>query len=195
MSKHPQLIILITLIIGVVIGAGGVLLLQHTDTEPATLKTPPPGETDGTGYWRGDKWHRTVPHRPESVSVNGEVLTYEELEKKTRQSARRANPYALRVLEEYPYSEAALHARYILAKYDENLEMIYDKPTLIHSYREMLKYHPDSPRPLHDLALATRRNFLVNPFFMVKQNSNTTVYIQRTRYMVYGQPLKIFILL
>ena len=71
--------VLMILIIGVLIGAGGVLLLRDTDTEPAeeiALKPPPPGETFATGHWDGDKWHRTVPKEPETITYEGEALPF-----------------------------------------------------------------------------------------------------------------------
>ena len=146
-----------------IISVAAVLLMR--DTNPATqevkivgLKPPPPRETYATGHWNGNTWHRTAPPEPEEISVDGEMLNYEELKKKINRGRRAAYPYNLRVIEEYPYSEAALAARYKLARSDENFESVWDEVILLSKYKEMLKYHSDSPRLLHDLAQLTWRD-------------------------------------
>lgn len=64
-----------------------------------------------------------------------------------------------RFIEEYPYSKAALRARYALSRYkrvDGNFQSVgSDTSHKLSCYKEMLKYHPDSPRLLYDLAHLT----------------------------------------
>ena len=83
-------------------GIAVVFLYTYTNTEPKPKKVynvptdiqqvkkaalkPPPGETYATGYWHKDHWHRTAPPEPEHISVNSEMLSYEELKKKLNQS-------------------------------------------------------------------------------------------------------------
>ncbi len=125
-------------------------VIESSEPPKLVLRAPPPGETYGTGYWDGDAWNRTVPAAPEKISVDGEMLSYEELKKKMW---RGYYPYVQRVIEEYPYSEAALMARYRLAS-----EVWPDESLLLTRYKEMLKYHPDSPRLLQNLAELTWEN-------------------------------------
>ncbi len=162
-----------SLIIGL-IGVIAVLLIRDRDTEPikiykvpdiatqdvkkVVLKPPPDGETYATGHWHGDEWHRTVPPEPEAVSVDGEMWTYADLERKIMhgppEDRRKAN---LRLIEAYPYSELALEARYDFTKYDKNNKRIpWGSRNELPQYKEMLKYHPDSPRLLQDLAQLTQ---------------------------------------
>ncbi len=154
--------------LALVVGLGtSVLILDLTAPPPAVVEVPPPviesseppklvlrapplGETYGTGHWDGDQWHRTVPAVPEKISVDGEMLSYEELKKKMW---RGTYPYVQRVIEEYPYSEAALMARYRIAS-----DVWPDESLLLARYTEMLKYHPDSPRLLQNLAELTWEN-------------------------------------
>lgn len=125
-------------------------VIESSEPPKPVLRAPPSGETYGTGYWDGDKWHRTAPPAPEKISVDGEILSYEELKKKMW---RGSYPYVQRVIEEYPYSEAALMARYRLAS-----DVWPDESLLLARYKEMLKYHPDSPRLLQNLAELTWEN-------------------------------------
>ena len=57
---------------------------------------------------------------------------------------------ARRIIRDYPYSDAALEARYHLMPVDGKSEYVQDVPYL----KGMLKYHPNSTRVLTDLAMA-----------------------------------------
>ncbi len=136
------------------IGVAAVLMFRGTETDPVTIykvppdeqvrrtfrKKPPVGETFMTGHWEGDVWVRTAPPAPETVTVGDEVLSYEELKEK----ARGGGPAAKALVREYPYSPAALRKRY-------NYIRGYSKAEKLEKYKEMLKYHPDSPRLLYDI--------------------------------------------
>ena len=115
--------VLIILLIGVLIGAGGVLLLWDTDTDPAEkiLKPPPQGETFATGHWDGDKWNRTVPKEPETITYKGETLTLDELFSASFNKSWEEKVVVLkRIIAEAPYSIYAFEARLHLTTHDEN---------------------------------------------------------------------------
>ena len=170
------------------IGVACVLLLRRPDTEPKIIykvpsaevmqqvrkanavKKPPPGETYGTGHWHGDEWHRTAPPEPEAISVDDEMWTYADLEMKVRYGyGERMKAYRL-LIEAYPHSELALHARYQLTERDENGKFIFpDSQTKLERYKEMLKYHPDSPRLLQDLAELTEVDAPEESIFYAKE--------------------------
>ncbi len=158
--------ILILLLICV---TGVFLHLNRTPTEPEVfyevpsaevmqqvrksnaVKRPPSGETYGTGHWEGEEWHRTAPPEPDEISVDGEMLTYADLRMKLKVSygEDRRKVYQ-HLIEAYPYSELALQGRWSLAG-----DVWPDKSLLLPRYKEMLKYHPDSPRVLQKLAQLT----------------------------------------
>ena len=164
-------------LVGLIIGVSAAMLMRQTDTEPKVIykvpsaeviqqarkanavKRPPPGETYGTGHWDGEEWHRTVPPEPEAVPVDGEMLTYADLRMKlSRGPDERRKAYQL-LIEAYPYSELALQGRYYFTKYDKNgYPLPDDSINKLEAYKEMLKYHPDSPRVLRDLARLTEED-------------------------------------
>ena len=179
----------VAILIILLIGVSVFMLMRNRDTEPKVIykvpsaevmqqvrkanavKKPPPGETYGTGYWDGDEWHRTAPPEPESVSVDGEMWTYADLEMKIRQGSSEVRQKAYRLaIAAYPYSELALGARYSLMRYDENGKHVFpDSQTKLEEYKEMLKYHPDSPRLLHDLAQLTEEDAPEESIFYAKE--------------------------
>ena len=144
----------------ILLGVSAVLLLRDTDTEPAeqiALKPPPQGETFATGHWDGDKWHRTVPKEPETITYKGETLTLDELYSASFNKSWEERVVVLkRVIAEAPYSEYAYYARTHLAMRDEDGERIHDNALLFERLQLLLKHHPDSPRLLYDLLLYGR---------------------------------------
>lgn len=145
-----------------IIGAGGVLLLWDTDTEPAekiALKPPPEGETFATGHWRGDKWHRTVPKDPETITYNGETLTLYGLYRASYdKSWEERVAIRKRIIAEAPYSRTAYYAREDLATHDENGKSISNDALRFERLKPLLKYYPDSPGLLHDLLQSGMHN-------------------------------------
>lgn len=146
------------LIIGMIICACGILLVQRTDTEPTEqiLKPPPEGETFATGHWEGDKWHRTVPKNPETITYKGEKLTLDEIynaafqyEKIWEEKVAMLNL----LIAEAPYSIEAYFAGKHLAKHDENGKKIHDDALLFERLKPLLKYHPSSPRLHYELLM------------------------------------------
>lgn len=144
------------------VGVTAVLRLRDVDTEPITiykvppdeqvksvvLKKPPSGENFMTGHWQGDVWHRTAPPAPETVTVDEEILSYEELLQKVWGPMK--NHQRRTIIAEYPYSEAALQARYYLTG-----GYSFNKARKLSALKEMLKYHSDSPRLLADIVSTT----------------------------------------
>ena len=122
-------------------------------------KPPPLGETDDTGYWEGNTWHQKPAPKPKKRgfwSADPDTLAY-------RMTYGRDLKYSERVLlarhivREYPYSEAALEARYKLKNYDENDNyrgLGIGTEAEVAYLKGMLKYHPNSTRLLTDLALS-----------------------------------------
>ena len=147
-----------------IIGAGCVLLLW--DTGPKLLKKPPPGETYATGHYEGNKWRRRVPPDPETIFIDSKELvygvqggdfTYEELEEKYKfGDSKNRRVFGKYIIEKYPYSGLALTERLQLAENDENskefIKTIYDPSILLPRYKEMMRYHRDSPRLLFKMA-------------------------------------------
>ena len=123
----------------------------------ATSERPPPlGETVDTGYWEGDTWHIKPVPKPkkrgfwsEDIDALADRIIYgpDGIGDPDR------FPLAQRIIREYPYSEAALKMRYVLMSYDENgHRRIIVGEDEIEYLKGMLKYHPNSPRVLTDLA-------------------------------------------
>ena len=138
-----------TLIVILLAGCSGGA--QKNAEQPIVLK-PPSGETFATGHWDGDKWHRTVPPEPETLTFEGEALTLYNLfmvagGKKWEESV----PILKRIIAEAPYSETAYYARLHLATHDENGKRIYNNALLLERLQPLLNYHPDSPGLLYGL--------------------------------------------
>ena len=129
-------------------------VIESSEPPKLVLRAPPSGETYGTGYWDDDKWHRTAPPAPEKISVDGEMLTYEDLRMRLSYGSSDDHRKVYQhLIEAYPYSELALQGRYSLAG-----DVWPDKSLLLLRYKEMLKYHPDSPRVLQKLAQLTEED-------------------------------------
>lgn len=131
----------------------------HTQPEralmpQATLRSPPKGETYTTGHYNGDQWHRTVPPEPETITYNGETLTYDQLLKKAifgNGNSDDQPEFEKRLLEAFPYSQGALRVRY--HHYGGTQEV------RISQLKEMLKYHSDAPRVYKDLLDLTQEKY------------------------------------
>ena len=166
----------IAILIILLIGTAGVLFIQHNRAELAQFEreiheanellqksdnarqqtpkqaslsgaiskpAPPIGETEDTGHWDGNTWHQTKPPKPKKSwwsedtnklrlkLVHGEIPGGE------------YDAFARRVIAEHPYSEAALEAR-----------LHFDSGTVegIENLKVALKYHPESPRFLSEIA-------------------------------------------
>ena len=112
-------------------------------------KPPPPGETDKTGHWDGNVWHKTTPVQVKTSRSSGKSSrVHFDLDDESVALARR-------IIRDRPYSEDALKARLFLAEYDEN-EWTDDTTRLVRLH-EALIYHPESPRLLIELGILTRR--------------------------------------
>ena len=161
------------------------LFEKYTDPERVLLKKPPLGETYTTGHWDGDKWIRTVPPDPETIYVDGIKYTYEELERANDESGWvvKQRIYGKHAVEKYPYSEVALQERYRRAEKDENNEYIWDAAILVPRYKEMLKWHSDSPRLLQDLAALLMD---VSPAEAIKYGEEALKYIHLYPNTIYG---------
>ena len=134
------------------------LFEKYIDPEPKLLRKPPPGETYATGHWEGNKWCRRVPPDPETIFIDSKELDYYGIEggefsyEEMDQMNRSITIFGKHIIENYPYSRLALSVRYHRATRDENGERIYDPSILLPRYKEMLRYHRDSPRLLFDIA-------------------------------------------
>lgn len=107
-------------------------------------KPPPPGETPDTGYWEGNTWHVNPAPKPKKRgfwSADPDKLAHRMTFGRDIEYLERFQ-LAQRIIREYPYSEAAIEARYKLMDHNYTVE----------SLKDMLKYHPNSPRVLTDLA-------------------------------------------
>ena len=153
-----------------------------TDTAPAekiALKPPPPGETFATGHWDGDKWHRTVPKEPETITYEGETLTLDELYSVSFGKSWEEKVAILnRIIAEAPYSKDAYYARKHLATHDENGERIHDYALLFERLQPLLKYHPDSPDLLHALLFYSRRS---DPEAVIRYGKEALKYVDMYR--------------
>ncbi len=110
----------------------------------ATYQPPPVGETEDTGYWEGNTWHqKTAPKAKKRGfwSEDPDKLAYQMKHGRYSESKELAR----RIICDYPYSDAALEARYhlmpVLGTEEESSYL-----------KGMLKYHPNSARLLTDLA-------------------------------------------
>ena len=172
------------LILIVLIGIGGVLFIRHNLSEvskfeqgaadadkqiqvvgktplrvsdtTATYQPPPPGETEDTGYWEGNTWHRVPPPEPVKQAwwkdkdpedlyfmvINGSLPDEYIAEEGGYHDYAAFDEY---IIKEYPNSRAAFEARWQRA-----IVAITEGNTL--KLRSMLKYYPDSPRVNASLA-------------------------------------------
>ena len=136
---------------------------QHTPKRVADspdYQPPPLGETDDTGYWEGNTWHQKPAPKPKKRgfwSEDPDTLADRMRHDHDLKNSERVL-LAQRIVHEYPYSEAAIDARYKLMLYDENgnymgpLSEEAAVENAVASYKDMLKYHPNSSRVLTDLA-------------------------------------------
>ena len=132
-----------------------------TLAEKMARKLPPPGETFATGYWDGNKWHRTVPPGPETITYAGKALPLRKLYQAAfyfEKSWEKKVVILNLIIAEAPYSNEAFEARYYLATRDENGERIRDDALVIERLEPLLKYHPDSSFLLHALLLYSRHS-------------------------------------
>ena len=153
-----------------------------TDTAPAekiALKPPPPGETFATGHWDGEKWHRTVPKEPETITYEGEALTKDELFSVSFGKSWEEKVAILkRIIAEAPYSKDAFEARLHLATHDENGKRIHDYGLLFERLQPLLKYHFDSPRLLHALLFYSRHS---HPEAAIRYGKQALKYVDMYR--------------
>ena len=155
-----------------------------TDTDPIeqiALKPPPPGETFATGHWDGDKWHRTVPKEPETITFEGEALPLYKLYNASfhfEKSWEERVAILRRIIAEAPYSKDAYYARKHLANHDENGKSIRDYGLLFERLQPLLKYHPDSPDLLHALLFYSRRS---DPEAVIRYGKEALKYVDMYR--------------
>ena len=153
-----------------------------TDTDPIeqiALKPPPPGETFATGHWDGDKWHRTVPPEPKTITYEGEALTKDELFSVSFGKSWEEKVAILkRIIAEAPYSKDAFEARLHLATHDENGKDIRDYGLLFERLQPLLKYHFDSPRLLHALLFYSRHS---HPEAAIRYGKEALKYVDMYR--------------
>ena len=109
-------------------------------------REPPPGETDDTGHWEGNVWHQKTAPKPKKNWWSGEMDIYAYREK-IPFNAEAADRFRASVIEKQPYSEAALAARMNFATREKS-----DAET-IEALKASLKYHPESPALLTELAI------------------------------------------
>ncbi len=117
---------------------------QPSDPTHPAYKPPPPGETNKTGHWHGNTWHRTVPIKSERGSSQSASGVHFDYDKESLVLARR-------IIKDRPYSEDALEARLFLAEWDENGDT--DIPTYPARLYDALTYHPESSYLLSRVAL------------------------------------------
>ncbi len=133
--------------------------LQNTPKRVADspdYQPPPLGETDDTGYWEGNTWHQKPAPKPKKRGFWSEDI--DTLAHRIIRGVEIKNPerfqLAQRIIREYPYSEAVLKMRYTFMHYDENgYSRSLGGEDQIEYLKGMLKYHPNSPRVLSDLAM------------------------------------------
>ena len=115
-------------------------------------KPPPLGETENTGHWDGNVWRRTATPKEKKKwwSEDTNKLRLKLLEK--GMSSKDRDALARRIIDEYPYSEAALEARFYLNSYCIDVESI-------EMFKSFLKYHPESPRLHSELAMGLKMSF------------------------------------
>ncbi|MYF55726.1 hypothetical protein F4225_08210 [Candidatus Poribacteria bacterium] len=111
-------------------------------------KPPPLGETEDTGHWDGNVWRRIVPPKKKKKWWSEDTNKLRLKLLKEGMSSKDRAALARRIIDEYPYSEAALVARFHLYSFgggigSESIEL----------FKSFLKYHPESSL-LHS-ALAT----------------------------------------
>ena len=120
--------------------------LQHTTKHVSgspDYQPPPLGETDDTGYWKGNVWHQKPAPQVKQKSFfdfwseDPDKLWW--MWRNGKVPGKEFDAFIRRVIAEYPYSQAALEARLSLGGGEA-------------VYKAALKYHPHSPR-LH-LAIA-----------------------------------------
>ena len=153
-----------------------------TDTDPIeqiALKPPPPGKTFATGHWDGDKWHRTVPPEPKTITYEGEALTKDELFSVSFGKSWEERVAILkRIIAEAPYSKDTFEARLHLATHDENGKDIRDYGLLFERLQPLLKYHFDSPRLLHALLFYSRHS---HPEAAIRYGKQALKYVDMYR--------------
>ena len=155
-------LVLLILVVGVfyLVGKPSVEVADTVDTSSAPeqvdagpiLKAPPLGETFMTGYWDGDKWHRTAPPEPATVMYEGEAIAFEEFSRFAHRDGRgNQRPWGETVailnllIAAAPYSDKAYHARMTLARHDENGEWIWGGSELFDRLQPLVAYYPDRP--------------------------------------------------
>lgn len=122
---------------------------DHRGYVRRSSKPPPPGETDKTGHWDGDVWHKTpIPVQKSSRSQQSSYIHFD-LDDESIALARR-------IIRKRPYSEDALRARLFLSEYDENGWT--DKATELAREYDALAYHPESSLLLFELGISTSLN-------------------------------------
>ncbi len=115
----------------------------------STKKPPPPGETEGTGHWHGNVWHRTVPTPVKNSAANNTTSQIHfDYDKESLARARR-------IIRDRPYSEDALDARLFLAEWDESGHS--DSKRYLERLYDALPYHPDHSYLLALLGVGTCR--------------------------------------
>lgn len=109
----------------------GDVLMSSINYQP-----PPLGETDDTGYWEGNTWKQKTPPKPKNKWLWEAEMTLDEY------FARGASVSdSAFIIQNQPYSEAAIYARMQVAKRDN----FYNISGEIESLKASLKYHPLSP--------------------------------------------------
>ena len=119
----------------------------HVSDTTATYQPPPLGETEDTGYWEGNTWHqKTAPKAKKRGfwSEDPDKLAYRMKYGRYSESKELAH----RIIRDYPYSDAALEAKYHIM----NDELRRTGKDYVGYLKDMLKYHPNSTRVLTDLA-------------------------------------------
>ena len=112
-----------------------------------STKKPPPGETEDTGHWHGNVWHRTSPSPLKNNPVNNAIShIHFEYDKESLVRARR-------IITDHPYSDDALLARLFLADWNEDGHS--DDTRYLTRLYEALPYHPKSPNLLLKLGVST----------------------------------------
>ena len=124
---------------------------RGVEVSDANYQPPPPGETDDTGHWNGNTWHRTEPPKPKKVislkSSDPDNLYNMVLNGVLPDKYHAAegglhdyDGFYDHILNEYPYSRAAFEVRYQRAAGD------------LSGLKSMLKYYPNSPRVNAEIA-------------------------------------------
>ena len=170
---------LLTLIVILLAGCSGCA--QKNAEQPIVLKPPPPGETFATGHWDRDKWHRTVPKEPETITFEGEALPLYKLYNASfhfEKSWEERVAILRRIIAEAPYSGIAFEARIYLTTHDENGKSIHDDALLFERLQPLLKYHFDSPGLLHDLLVKGRE---IYPEAAIRYGKQALKYVDMYR--------------